>query len=103
MLWCLAVMSLFLSAPDVLKLELLDLKGVLGNNEEQEWVSHVHSLQNFEVSSVVAGSRNSLALCDQEKLNFTRQGSGRRKCYQIIDNCLQMIKKRIWTQISSVQ
>ncbi|KAL9265244.1 Ultraviolet-B receptor UVR8-like protein [Drosera capensis] len=40
----------------------------LGNNEEQEWVSHVHALQNFEVSSVVAGSRNSLAICDDGKL-----------------------------------
>lgn len=31
-------------------------------------MSHVHSLQNFEVSSVVAGSRNSLAICDDGKL-----------------------------------
>ncbi|GMH20674.1 hypothetical protein Nepgr_022515 [Nepenthes gracilis] len=40
----------------------------MGNNEEKEWVCHVQALQPFGVSSVVAGSRNSLAICEDGKL-----------------------------------
>ncbi|KAI3794199.1 hypothetical protein L1987_36828 [Smallanthus sonchifolius] len=40
----------------------------LGDNEEKEWVSSVTSLSSVTVRSVVAGSRNSLAVCDDGKL-----------------------------------
>ncbi|XP_076926489.1 ultraviolet-B receptor UVR8-like [Bidens hawaiensis] len=40
----------------------------LGDNEEKEWVSPVTSLASVSVRSVVAGSRNSLAVCDDGKL-----------------------------------
>lgn len=40
----------------------------LGNNEEREWVCQVKALQPFRVSSVVAGSRNSLAICEDGRL-----------------------------------
>ncbi|KAH0984515.1 hypothetical protein GBA52_011692 [Prunus armeniaca] len=40
----------------------------IGNNEEKEWVCVVEALQSRTVRSVVAGSRNSLAICDDGKL-----------------------------------
>ncbi|OVA20449.1 Regulator of chromosome condensation [Macleaya cordata] len=40
----------------------------IGDNEEKEWVCSVKSLQSEKVSSVVAGSRNSLAICEDGKL-----------------------------------
>ncbi|KAI3747771.1 hypothetical protein L6452_10415 [Arctium lappa] len=40
----------------------------LGDNEEKEWVSSITSLNSVTVRSVVAGSRNSLAICDDGKL-----------------------------------
>ncbi|KAI4366753.1 hypothetical protein MLD38_022588 [Melastoma candidum] len=40
----------------------------LGDNEEKEWVSAVKALENQQVRSVVAGSRNSLAICQDGKL-----------------------------------
>lgn len=39
-----------------------------GNNDEKEWVCSIKALQPYRVSSVVAGSRNSLAICDDGKL-----------------------------------
>ncbi|XP_058187911.1 ultraviolet-B receptor UVR8-like isoform X2 [Rhododendron vialii] len=40
----------------------------IGNNEEREWVCAIKALQTETVRSVVAGSRNSLAICDDGKL-----------------------------------
>ncbi|KAL8161813.1 hypothetical protein V2J09_013302 [Rumex salicifolius] len=40
----------------------------LGNNEDKEWTCEVRSLQTCSVSSIVAGSRNSLAICQDGKL-----------------------------------
>ncbi|CAN6571785.1 unnamed protein product [Malus baccata var. baccata] len=40
----------------------------IGNNEEKEWVCAVKALESQTVRSVVAGSRNSLAICDDGKL-----------------------------------
>lgn len=40
----------------------------IGNNEDKEWVCQIKALENYSVSSVVAGSRNSLALCEDGKL-----------------------------------
>ncbi|KAL3568274.1 hypothetical protein D5086_030925 [Populus alba] len=40
----------------------------IGNNEEKEWVCIVKALEPYKVRSVVAGSRNSLAICDDGKL-----------------------------------
>ncbi|KAL2896457.1 Ultraviolet-B receptor UVR8 [Bienertia sinuspersici] len=40
----------------------------IGNIEEREWICQVKALQDYSVSSVVGGSRNSLALCDDGKL-----------------------------------
>ncbi|MBA0653312.1 hypothetical protein Goklo_020504 [Gossypium klotzschianum] len=40
----------------------------IGNNEEREWVCVVQALEPHNVRSVVAGSRNSLAICDDGKL-----------------------------------
>ncbi|RYR32746.1 hypothetical protein Ahy_A10g047275 isoform B [Arachis hypogaea] len=40
----------------------------IGNNEEKEWVCVVKALDHQRVRSVVAGSRNSLAICDDGKL-----------------------------------
>uniref|UniRef100_A0A2N9GGB6 Uncharacterized protein n=1 Tax=Fagus sylvatica TaxID=28930 RepID=A0A2N9GGB6_FAGSY len=39
----------------------------IGNNEEKEWACIIKSLQSYSVRSVVAGSRNSLAICDDGK------------------------------------
>ena len=41
----------------------------IGNNEEKEWVCAVKSLAAHNVVSVVAGSRNSLAICDDGKVS----------------------------------
>ncbi|KAA8547815.1 hypothetical protein F0562_004244 [Nyssa sinensis] len=40
----------------------------IGDNEEKEWVCTINSLQSQKVRSVVAGSRNSLAICEDGKL-----------------------------------
>ncbi|KAL8044827.1 hypothetical protein ABFX02_08G071600 [Erythranthe guttata] len=40
----------------------------IGNNEEREWVCTITALRSENVRSVVAGSRNSLAICDDGKL-----------------------------------
>ncbi|CAA0839604.1 Regulator of chromosome condensation (RCC1) family protein [Striga hermonthica] len=40
----------------------------IGNNEEREWVCTITSLRSQNVCSVVAGSRNSLAICEDGKL-----------------------------------
>ena len=41
----------------------------IGNNEEKEWVCTIKALKYSEkVSSIVAGSRNSLAICEDGKL-----------------------------------
>ncbi|XP_011011191.1 PREDICTED: ultraviolet-B receptor UVR8-like isoform X3 [Populus euphratica] len=40
----------------------------IGNNEDNEWVCVVEALEPYKVRSVVAGSRNSLAICDDGKL-----------------------------------
>ncbi|KAF5749914.1 ultraviolet-B receptor UVR8-like [Tripterygium wilfordii] len=40
----------------------------IGNNEEKEWVCVVKALEPYKVRSVVGGSRNSLAICDDGKL-----------------------------------
>ncbi|KAL5719895.1 hypothetical protein ACHQM5_012622 [Ranunculus cassubicifolius] len=40
----------------------------IGNNEDKEWVCTVKSPESQKVSSVVGGSRNSLAICDDGKL-----------------------------------
>ncbi|KAK4368002.1 hypothetical protein RND71_011794 [Anisodus tanguticus] len=40
----------------------------IGNNEERECVCTIKALKNEKVSSVVAGSRNSLAICEDGKL-----------------------------------
>lgn len=40
----------------------------IGNNEEREWVCAITVLHSETVRSVVAGSRNSLAICDDGKL-----------------------------------
>ncbi|CAN4080000.1 unnamed protein product [Withania somnifera] len=40
----------------------------IGNNEEKEWVCTIEALKSENVSSVVAGSRNSLAICEDGKL-----------------------------------
>lgn len=40
----------------------------IGNNEEKEWVCAVRALQSENVRSVVAGSRNSLAICEDGKV-----------------------------------
>ncbi|CAI9766934.1 unnamed protein product [Fraxinus pennsylvanica] len=39
----------------------------IGSNEEKEWVRTITSLSSNEFSSVVAGSRNSLAICEGGK------------------------------------
>ncbi|KAM7280161.1 hypothetical protein ACFE04_007295 [Oxalis oulophora] len=39
----------------------------IGSNEEKEWVCVVKALEPYNVRSVVAGSRNSLAICDDGK------------------------------------
>ncbi|XP_023915752.1 ultraviolet-B receptor UVR8 [Quercus suber] len=40
----------------------------IGNNEEKEWAYPIKALDSYSVRSVVAGSRNSLAICDDGKL-----------------------------------
>ncbi|XP_027075425.1 ultraviolet-B receptor UVR8 [Coffea arabica] len=40
----------------------------MGNNEEKEWVCSIKALEPFDVCSIVAGSRNSLAICNDGKL-----------------------------------
>ncbi|XP_019154680.1 PREDICTED: alsin-like isoform X3 [Ipomoea nil] len=40
----------------------------IGDDEEKEWVCSIKALQNEKVSSVVAGSRNSLAICENGQL-----------------------------------
>ncbi|KAI3451752.1 hypothetical protein Pfo_008417 [Paulownia fortunei] len=40
----------------------------IGNNEEKEWVCTITALRSENVCSVVAGSRNSLAICEDGKL-----------------------------------
>ncbi|XP_073037085.1 ultraviolet-B receptor UVR8-like isoform X1 [Primulina eburnea] len=40
----------------------------IGNSEEKEWVCAISALSSSNVCSVVAGSRNSLAICDDGKL-----------------------------------
>ncbi|XP_047310934.1 ultraviolet-B receptor UVR8-like [Impatiens glandulifera] len=40
----------------------------IGNNEERERICVIKALENENVCSVVAGSRNSLAICDDGKL-----------------------------------
>lgn len=40
----------------------------IGNNEEKEWVCSIKALESEKVSSVVAGSRNSLAICEDGRL-----------------------------------
>ncbi|KAG6392632.1 hypothetical protein SASPL_146856 [Salvia splendens] len=40
----------------------------IGNNEEREWVCTIEALSSEKVCSVVAGSRNSLAICEDGKL-----------------------------------
>lgn len=42
----------------------------IGNNEEREWVCVVQALEPHNVRSVVAGSRNSLAICDDGKVSI---------------------------------
>lgn len=42
----------------------------LGDNEEKEWVSVIKALENEQVRSVVAGSRNSLAICRDGKVSL---------------------------------
>ncbi|XP_075475333.1 ultraviolet-B receptor UVR8-like [Primulina tabacum] len=54
----------------------------IGNSEEKEWVCAISALGSSNVCSVVAGSRNSLAICDDGKVAaggthsviFTREG-----------------------------
>lgn len=41
----------------------------LGTYEEKEWACVVEALDPFAVRSVVGGSRNSLAICDDGKVN----------------------------------
>ncbi|XP_039039242.1 ultraviolet-B receptor UVR8-like [Hibiscus syriacus] len=41
----------------------------IGNNEEREWACVVQALEPHNVRSVVAGSRNSLAICDDGKVS----------------------------------
>lgn len=43
----------------------------IGNKEEKEWVCVVQALEPYKVRSVVAGSRNSLAICDDGKVSFS--------------------------------
>ncbi|KAI8527698.1 hypothetical protein RHMOL_Rhmol12G0095200 [Rhododendron molle] len=40
----------------------------IGNNEEREWVCAIKALQSETLRSVVAGSRNSLVICDDGKV-----------------------------------
>eukprot|EP00262_Sarcandra_glabra_P007589 TRINITY_DN20487_c0_g1_i1.p1 TRINITY_DN20487_c0_g1~~TRINITY_DN20487_c0_g1_i1.p1 ORF type:complete len:397 (+),score=64.11 TRINITY_DN20487_c0_g1_i1:104-1294(+) len=40
----------------------------IGNSEEKDWVCSLKALHNEHVSALVAGSRNSLAICDNGKL-----------------------------------
>ncbi|CAL5369685.1 unnamed protein product [Camellia sinensis] len=40
----------------------------IGNNDEKEWVCAIKSLHSETVRSIVAGSRNSLAICQDGKL-----------------------------------
>ncbi|XP_057784120.1 ultraviolet-B receptor UVR8-like [Salvia miltiorrhiza] len=40
----------------------------IGNNEEKEWVCTIDALSSEKICSVVAGSRNSLAICEDGKL-----------------------------------
>lgn len=40
----------------------------IGNNEEREWVCAIKSLDSQSIRSVVAGSRNSLAICHDGKV-----------------------------------
>ncbi|KAJ7975724.1 Regulator of chromosome condensation (RCC1) family protein [Quillaja saponaria] len=40
----------------------------IGNNEEKEWACVIKALESEKVRSVVAGSRNSLAICEDGKL-----------------------------------
>ncbi|KAF5179021.1 Ultraviolet-b receptor uvr8 [Thalictrum thalictroides] len=40
----------------------------IGDNEDKEWVCSIKSLESQKVASVVAGSRNSLAICQDGKL-----------------------------------
>ncbi|KAI3985603.1 hypothetical protein MKX01_033886 [Papaver californicum] len=40
----------------------------IGENEEKEWVCSIRAFQSEKVSSVVGGSRNSLAICEDGKL-----------------------------------
>lgn len=40
----------------------------IGNNEEKEWVCSIKALESEKVSSVVAGSRNSLAICEDGRV-----------------------------------
>lgn len=42
----------------------------IGNNEEKEWACSIKALKSEKVSSVVAGSRNSLAICEDGKVSF---------------------------------
>ena len=42
----------------------------IGNNEEKEWVCTIDALTSEKVCSVVAGSRNSLAICEDGKVSF---------------------------------
>ena len=44
----------------------------IGTNKEKGWVCVVKALEPYKVRSVVAGSRNSLAICDDSKVpSFT--------------------------------
>lgn len=43
----------------------------IGNNEDRDLVCQVKALEKYSVSSIVAGSRNSLALCEDGKVIFS--------------------------------
>ena len=43
----------------------------MGNNEEKDWVCSIKALEPFDVCSIVAGSRNSLAICNDGKVLST--------------------------------
>ncbi|CAN1241123.1 Ultraviolet-B receptor UVR8 [Linum perenne] len=67
----------------------------LGDNEDREWVSVVKALEPYRVRSVVAGSRNSLAICDDGKLftwGWNQRGTLGRQPETKIENVPSQVK-----------
>jgi hypothetical protein len=42
----------------------------MGNWEEMDWATPIKSLEKYSVTAVVAGSRNSLAICEDGRVLY---------------------------------